>query len=192
MKTPPADLAERLIAESESVLGADPPPRLEDVATAIGASRASLYYYFSGRDDLVAFLLASHARAGAAAVAAAVDPEAAPKDRLRRSVEALTEFLARHPGLCSGMLAAMGSAGRLAEALAVNEAAIAGPLRELIAAGVAAGEVVAPDPVDAANAVLGALLLGVLGRAMQGQDPADVAVRQRLVAQVLRGVGIEP
>jgi len=122
----------------------------------------------------------------------AVNPEAAPRERLRQSVEALTEFLARHPGVCSGMLGAMGSAGRLAEALAVNEAVIAGPLRELIAAGVAAGEVVAPDPVDAANAVLGALLLGVLGRAMQGQDPGDVAVRQRLVAQVLRGVGVEP
>src|SRR5215813_9410046 len=93
MKTPPADLAERLIAVSETVLGADPPPRLEDVATAIGASRASLYYYFSGRDDLVAFLLARHARAGAAAVAEAVNPEAAPAERLRLTVEALTEFL---------------------------------------------------------------------------------------------------
>ena len=44
------------------------------------------------------------------------------------------------------------------------------------------------DPADAANAILGGLLLAVLGRVMTGADPADPPFRQRLADQMLRGV----
>ena len=43
MKTPPPDLAERLLDVSEQILRSDPAPRLEDVARMVGASRAALY-----------------------------------------------------------------------------------------------------------------------------------------------------
>jgi hypothetical protein len=44
------------------------------------------------------------------------------------------------------------------------------------------------DPADAANAVLGGLLLAVLGRAMVGADPTDPRFRRHLADQILRGV----
>jgi hypothetical protein len=47
-KTPPADLAYRLLDVSEQVLDPGPALRLEDVACLVGASRAALYYYFLG------------------------------------------------------------------------------------------------------------------------------------------------
>jgi hypothetical protein len=43
-------------------------------------------------------------------------------------------------------------------------------------------------PADAANAILGGLLLAVLGRAMTGADPADPRFREHLADQMLRGV----
>jgi hypothetical protein len=44
------------------------------------------------------------------------------------------------------------------------------------------------DPADAANAILGGLLLAVLGRAMTGADPTDPRFQQHLVDQMLRSV----
>jgi AcrR family transcriptional regulator len=111
MKTPPADLAERLLNASEQVLVGDPPPRLEDVARLVGASRATLYYYFSGRDDLLTFLLTAHARRGAETVRTAIGPDGPPDLRLRAMVAAMVDYLGRHPGTCSGLLAAFVTVG---------------------------------------------------------------------------------
>jgi TetR/AcrR family transcriptional regulator len=88
MKTPPADLAERLLEASEDVLFGDPPPRLEDVARLVGASRATMYYYFSGRDDLLTFLLTAHARRGAETVRTAIGSDDPPDLQLRTMVAA--------------------------------------------------------------------------------------------------------
>ena len=184
VKSPSAKLADRLMAVSEEFLGSDPPQRLEDVAAAIGASRASLYYYFSGREDLVTFLVAQHAQEAGTALAAALDPDHGPRERLGSGVAAVLEFLASRPGLCSGLLGAMGASGRLPEALAITDQEVGGPLRELVGEASAGHQ----DPQDATNAVMGALLLAVLGRWAAGQDPQDVTFREALTAQVTRGV----
>ena len=98
MKVPPPDLARRLVEAGEEILAGDPPPRLEDVAVTVGTSRASLYYYFSGRDDLLTFLLTSHAREGADRALARAKASDPPQTRLRAMLEALVEYLGAHPG----------------------------------------------------------------------------------------------
>jgi TetR/AcrR family transcriptional regulator len=50
------------------------------------------------------------------------------------------------------------------------------------------GVLAAGEPTDAANAILGGLLVAVLGRAMTGADPTDPGFRRRLADQLLRGV----
>ncbi|WP_053616732.1 TetR/AcrR family transcriptional regulator [Nocardiopsis sp. NRRL B-16309] len=188
MKRPPDDLAQRLLDVSESVLGATPPPRLEDIAKQVGASRAALYYYFAGRDDLLAFLLTTHAQDGARAVHQAIDPDGSPERRLREMVGALADYLAHRPGVCVGLLGALGAAGKMNEVLKANDEWIAGPLRDLLTECHADGAVGVEDVGDAANTMLGGLLHGVLGRAMAEADPTDPRFLERLRDQVLRGV----
>jgi TetR/AcrR family transcriptional regulator len=188
MKTPPADLAERLLDASEQVLFGDPAPRLEDVARLVGASRATLYYYFSGRDDLLTFLLAAHARRGAETVRNAIDPDDPPDQRLRTMVAAMVEYLGHHPGMCAGLLAALGATGRMSEVLQTNDTWIAAPLRELLAAGREIGVFAIDDVADATNALLGGVLLGVLGRSMSGADATDAIFQRHLTEQVVRGI----
>ena len=65
MRRPPPKLVQRLVSASEEVLRPDQSLRLEDIATLIGSARATLYYHFSGRDDLVAFLLEENLRVAA-------------------------------------------------------------------------------------------------------------------------------
>src|SRR3977135_312990 len=60
MRRPPPKLVQRLVSASEEVLRPDRALRLEDIATLIGSAPATLYYHFSRRDDLVAFLLEEH------------------------------------------------------------------------------------------------------------------------------------
>lgn len=188
MKTPSADLAKRLFDVSEEVLYTDPPPRLEDVAQLVGTSRATLYYYFSGRDDLLAFLLTEHARKGAQRVEAVVNPDDRPELRLRAMVATMVEYLGNHPGVCAGLLGALGATGRMNEVLQANDTWIAGPLRELLAAGREAGIFAVEDIADAANAIVGAVLLGVLGRSMSGADATDPQFRRQLSEQVVLGI----
>jgi TetR/AcrR family transcriptional regulator len=188
VKTPPPDLAGRLLDVSEQILLGDPPPRLADVAVLVGASRASLYYYFAGRDDLLAFLLTAHAQQGAEVVRAAADPDASPEARLRTMVGTLAQFLCARPGICAGLLGALGGTLRMREVLDANDTWIAAPLRELLSEGVESGSFTADDVADASNAALGALLLGVLGRSMSGADATDPQFQEQLTEQVVRGV----
>ncbi|HEY5398220.1 MAG TPA: hypothetical protein VIL16_22815, partial [Trebonia sp.] len=51
--------------------------------------RATLHYYFSGRDDLLSFLLAEHTQHGAEAMRAAVRGGDGPEARLMAMVTAL-------------------------------------------------------------------------------------------------------
>jgi hypothetical protein len=76
----------------------------------------------------------------------------------------------------------------MGEVLQANDAWIAGPLRHLLADGRSAGAFAVEDVADAANAVLGAILLGVLGRSMSGGDPTGQGFRRQLTEQAIRGI----
>lgn len=194
MRTPPDDLTARLLDASDLVLRADPPPRFDEVATAVGVSRAGLYYYFAGRDDLLAFVLQAHVEGGAAAIAAAdPGPGTTGAERLRAVLTGAVRHLAERPQVCTGLLAAAGASGTMDAVLAANDRLIAAPIRALLDAGAEDGSVraAAPGPGwarDAANAVLGAILLGVVGRGGPGGGADDPAFQQALVDQVVLGL----
>lgn len=160
----------------------------DDVADLVGASRATLYYYFSGRDDLLGYLLIEHAKAGAQAIEEATSAPVDAASRLRAAVDAMVDHLGHHPGVCAGFLTALGASGRMGDVLRVNETWIIDPLRSLLVEADDAGAVALPDVDDAAYAIVGGVLLGVLGRSMAGADATDAHFRDRLVDQVTRGV----
>ena len=97
MRRPPSKLVQRLVSVSEEVLRPDPALRLEDIATLIGSARATLYYHFSGRDDLVAFLLEEHLRVAAETIELAVTTPGPPVVQLRSAITALVGFLGGSP-----------------------------------------------------------------------------------------------
>lgn len=158
------------------------------MAALVGASRATLYYYFAGRDDLLAFLLTEHAKQGAESMNAAVDPNDPPELRLQAMVAALAAYLGRHPGTCAGLLGAFGGPHRMRDVLQASDAWIARPLRALLASGSDRGALTVGDITDAANAILGGLLLAVLGRSMNGADTTDPQFLQRAAEQAVRGI----
>jgi TetR/AcrR family transcriptional regulator len=188
MKSPPRDLARRLTDASEEILRPGQDLRLEDIAALVGSARATLYYYFSGRDDLIAFLLDQHVSAAAEAVAAAAPGGRSAADRLRLAVSALIGFLGEKPGVCAGLLTFAGAAGRFGSVMAAKDAALAMPLQEILADGARSGQLRIGEPADAANAILGAVMIATLARWDRGDDSASPAFQQALTAQIIQGV----
>ena len=188
MKSPPRALARRLAGASEEILRPGRDLRLEDVAVMVGSARATLYHYFSGREDLIAFLLAEHVTAASEAVTAAAPPGQPPAARLRAAVTALVAFLGSRPGVCAGLLSFAGAAGQLRSVMAAKDAALAAPVAGILREGIQAGQLSAGDPDDAANAILGAVMIATLARWDRGGDSTSPAFQQALTDQVIRGV----
>jgi TetR/AcrR family transcriptional regulator len=188
VKSPPPDLARRLDEASEEILRPGQSLRLEDIAGLVGSARATLYYYFSGHDDLVGFLLARHVAAAGEVMAAAAGDAPSPPERLRLAVAALAAFLGRKPGVCAGLLSFAGSSGQLDSVLAAKDAVLVGLLEEILADGARSGELVPAEPADAANAILGAIMIATLARWNRGADSTSHAFQQALASQVVRSV----
>src|SRR5260221_11146744 len=112
MRRPPPKLVQRLVSASEEVLRPDRALRLEDIAALIGSARATLYYHFSGRDDLVAFLLEEHLRVAAETIELAVTTARPPVVQLRSAITAPAGFLAGQPGQGAGLLSFPAATGR--------------------------------------------------------------------------------
>jgi AcrR family transcriptional regulator len=189
MRRPPPKLVQRLVSASEEVLRPDQALRLEDIATLIGSARATLYYHFSGRDDLVAFLLEENLRAAAEKIELAVTTaQPPPVVQLRSAITALAGFLGGQPGVCAGLLSFAGATGRLGTLMAVKDAALAAPLRKLLDEGATTGQFTISDSRDAANAILGAALIATLTRWEDGRDTQDPEFQQALTDQLVRSV----
>jgi TetR/AcrR family transcriptional regulator len=187
MGRPPSKLVQRLVSVSEEVLRPDPALRLEDIATLIGSARATLYYHFSGRDDLVAFLLEEHLRVAAQTIELAVQTAGPPVVQLRSAITALVGFLGGQPAVCAGLLSFAGATGRLGTLMAAKDAKLAAPLQKLLDKG-ATDQFTISDSRDAANAILGAAMIATLTRWEDGRDTQDPEFQQALTDQLVRSV----
>src|SRR5258705_7412053 len=192
MRRPPSKLVQRLLSVSEEVLRPDPALRLEDIAALIGSARATLYYHFSGRDDLVAFLLEEHLRVAAETIELAVTTTRPttrpPVVQLRSAITALVGFLGRQPGVCAGLLSFAGATGRLGTLMAAKDAHLAAPLQKLLDEVAATDHFTISDSLDAANAILGAAMIATLTRWEDGRDTQDPEFQQALTDQLVRSV----
>src|SRR5690242_18967589 len=100
----------------------------------------------------------AHARHGAEANQAAVNPDDPPVEQLRAMLIAMMAYLGERPGTCAGFLGALGATGQMSDVLQTNDTWIAATLRELLMSDAFR----VPNVTDAANAIIGAVLLGVL------------------------------
>ncbi|HTK65514.1 MAG TPA: hypothetical protein VL595_24210 [Pseudonocardia sp.] len=148
-----------------------------------------LYYYFSGRDALVGFLLEQHLSAAGETLEDATDPTQPPAVRLGT---ALAAHLGERPGVVAGLLAFSGHPERARDIHATKEAILATPLRIILEDGAAAGAFTIDDARDAAHAILGGVLVTTLARWHDGRDTASSTFQRALVAQLVRSVAREP
>jgi AcrR family transcriptional regulator len=155
----PPSLAEKLTSAVPSFALAFDKVRMQDIAEASGVPRATLYYYFAGKDDVLAFLLHSRLEHLRASTAAALAAPGTSRARLDAMVRAQLSHLASDPAASQLLLLNLGRVGRLGSIAPAIDDAFRSPVRSILADGVAAGEFRAVDIDVAASAVCGAITI---------------------------------
>jgi TetR/AcrR family transcriptional regulator len=190
MREPPADIAERLWAVSDQFLALGHDVKVDELAELTGVPRATLYYYFAGKGDILAFLLAQKLQRGTAAVADAVRGAGSPAERLAAVLRAMLRVMAEQPALCTRLLCSIVSEGD-GQVMVEAERTLMAPVRELLVEGQASGEFTTVDATDTTTSLMGATSFVAMRHTLEGHfDPEAVA--DRLVPQLLHGLCTQP
>jgi len=175
----PAKLASKLYGAAELIADrgiAD--AKIDEIAEAAGIPVATLYYYFRGKEEILAFLLGDLLDSIAGAVGVATSDPGSARDRLRWAVEAQMRVMLENPAACRALVGDLGRATRLPELASALETAFHKPLEQLLTEGVEDGSLrPTPDPSRAALSIFGAItvagLLGTLSEPEQATDFID-------------------
>ncbi|MBW3659099.1 MAG: TetR family transcriptional regulator [Actinobacteria bacterium] len=186
MKTPPPELADRLWEVGDQILAPGREVRIDDLSELTGTPRATLYYYFGGKDDVIAFLLAQKLERGTKAIAEAAALEGSGAQRLEAALRALLRVYAEHEALCTRMLGWMAIEGAAGQVMAQAQDAVIGPLRDILIAGQADGSLAVFDPTEGALVAMGSVTIVAMMHTVGGTLDAD-AVADRVVPQLLEG-----
>jgi TetR/AcrR family transcriptional regulator len=194
MRVVPEGIAERLEAAARVFAdhGFDQ-TRIEDLAEATGIPRATLYYYFAGKEDILAWLLRRMLADISEAVAGAVAGPGTAAERMEAVVRATVEVTARHPATCRALMADLGRAGRIPDIAAAIQAAFHQPVRRLLAEGEADGTLrPVGDPETTVSAVYGAVTIAAAHYLVADNRVDTDRVATEVTTFLLAGLGAMP
>lgn len=177
----PAPMADKLLATAGELAPSWDEVRTEDIAEASGIPRATLYYYFSSKDEILQFLLTRMLERLTEAVAAAEDPEAPVPERLASVVRAQLAHLGEFPATAQLLTANLGKAGKLPDLAAGINAAFHEPVRRLLALGAQDATLRPVNPEIAATALYGAVtVIGLRSLVIDNRINVDAISAQLL------------
>jgi AcrR family transcriptional regulator len=190
MRSLPNGMREKVLAAAQlfADFGLDA-TKMEDVAATTGVPKATLYYYFDGKEDLLAFLFAEILDEVERAIRGAVDGEGSAADRLRAVIVAHLGVFEDFPAASRALQFDLGRAARIPLIDERTDAAFLGPVRELLEAGAADGSLRPVEhPRVVAVAILGAVTTVGINAVTSGPTRPIEAIADDVIGVVLRGV----
>jgi TetR/AcrR family transcriptional regulator len=163
--------------------------KMEDVASATGIPKATLYYYFTGKEEILAHLFHVVLRAVHDAVTAATSAGGPAAERLHGVIVAHLGVFAEYPTASRALQFDLGRAARLPEIATSVEVSFIGPVTELLREG-ARDRSLRPvaHPRMVAIALLGAVTtVGLNGVTAEHPGPVD-ELADLLTGLVLEGL----
>jgi len=163
--------------------------KTEDIAAATGIPKATIYYYFEGKEQVLSFIFGVVLDAVGEAVAAAANGPGNAAERMRRIIAAHLEVFAEFPRASQALHFDLGRAARLPEVVARSNGAFIEPVAALIMEGVAEGtfqQIVHPQL--AAVAILGSITTTAMHVIAVDSSDSLAMVSDTVSALVLNGI----
>lgn len=178
----PPGLGQKILAAAESYGTSFDDVSMEEIASVTGVPRATLYYHFRSKEQVLAFLLTAMLDDIATNVEGAAATADDARTRLVNVVRAQLEAMATRPATSQLLVANLGRAGKLPDIAAGIDRAFQAPVRNILAEGVAAGEIRSIDPAPTATAIFGAVtVVGLNALMLHGQLDVDEALNALVV-----------
>ena len=185
----PADLVERVdrAAEVFADNGLDA-TRIDELAKVTGIPRATLYYYFPGKEHILAHLLSRTFAQMTVALDAAATAPGSGRDRLEGLVREHLGFIASHGPTYRLLFVELGKAASLIDIAAGVDRVILAPLRSALRDGARDGSLSVDDVGAAASVVYGAVLVAGMEFLLVADDRSVQARADAVLAIVLGGL----
>lgn len=190
MRTVPEDMATKLMAAADlfAERGLDG-TKTDDIAAVTGVPKATIYYYFDGKEQVLSFIFGVVLDAVGSAVATAVQAPGDPGQRLRQLITAHLEVFARYPAASQALVFDLGRAARQPEVAARSNSAFITPVASLLAEGAADGTFRRLDhPKLTAVAILGAITTTAVNVFALDSDPLLEELSDVIATLVLGGI----
>jgi TetR/AcrR family transcriptional regulator len=161
--------------------------KMEDIAATTGVPKATLYYYFDGKEAILAFLFAELLDELKRAVEGALATQGTAADRLRAVVTANLRVAGSRPAASLALQFDLGRAARMPHISEGIQAAFVGPVTDLLEAGALDGSLMPQrHPRVAAVAILGAVnTVAIDAIALGSNQPVEEMVDDILSVVVL-------
>ena len=159
MREVPPSIARRLTDAVDSFAASFDDLRMEDIAGASGIPRATLYYHFAGKEDILAFLFTALLEEFRARLAVVAEGPADPGQRLGALVHMLLAQIGERPAAAQLLLANLGRAGKLPDMAAGVRDALYAPFEKVLADGGRSGELRVTDAESTATALVGSVVM---------------------------------
>lgn len=166
-------MAERLLSVANVLGSSFESTRIDEIVEVSGIPRATLYYYFAGKDQMLAFLLRESLNR---LVEQAGKVAAGPGDAATRLVDlvrAQLRYMFENPGTSQLLFLSLGSAGAMPDVASRIDAGFHEPVRRLLREGATDGSVRAQESDDLASSALFGALTSVGLRCLVSEDAPD-------------------
>jgi len=188
----PAGMREKVLAAAElfAESGLDA-TKMVDLAATTGVPKATLYYYFEGKEDILAFLFNEILAEIQRAIDDALRTAGTAGDRLRAAIVAHLRVFEDFPAASRALQFDLGRAARIPHIDERIEAAFRGPVRQLLEAGAHDGSLRAVGHTRlVAIAILGAITtVGINALTLGPRRPVG-EIADVVIDVVLHGVGV--
>jgi AcrR family transcriptional regulator len=189
-RTVPTAVAGKLYAAAELIAtkGLEN-TKIEEIASASGVPKATLYYYFTGKDDILAFLLRDSLGELADEVAHAADSPGRGSERLAAVITAQIAHTMNRPGTSRALVGDLGRAIRLPELTSAVQQAFYEPLARVLQAGAEDGSLkIVGDPQSDAISIFGAMMMTALLHNVIASEKTEHEVAQQVIDLIMNGL----
>ena len=190
MRELPAGMRVKVLAAAElfAEYGLDA-TKMEDIAAATGVPKATLYYYFAGKEDILTFLFSEILDEVAKATDTALKSEGSGAERLKAAIVAHLRIFEEYSAASRTLQFDLGRAARIPLINERIEDAYRGPIRTLLEQGARDGSL---RPVEhprlIAVAILGAVTTVGINAISLGHTRSLEDIADDVIGFVLQGV----